>query len=88
MTKTQLPLPPSGGDNDRLQEAVYDPEEHRRHTLFCGTQVIQTRYYSGENVRAVVVRTGIYVCVCGHVCIIIEIVVMYFTITLIKNLSF
>nr|XP_023650603.1 probable cation-transporting ATPase 13A3 isoform X3 [Paramormyrops kingsleyae] len=58
VTKTQLPLPPSGGDDDRLQEPAYDPEEHRRHTLFCGTQVIQTRYYSGESVKAVVVRTG------------------------------
>ncbi|XP_064185048.1 polyamine-transporting ATPase 13A3-like isoform X1 [Anguilla rostrata] len=59
VTKTQLPLPPCGGGPDgALPEPLYDPEEHRRHTLFCGTQVIQTRYYSGERVRAVVIRTG------------------------------
>lgn len=33
-------------------------EEHKRHTLFCGTHVIQTRFYTGELVKAVVVRTG------------------------------
>ncbi|KAG7464595.1 hypothetical protein MATL_G00167230 [Megalops atlanticus] len=59
VTKTQLPLSPRGSSlNGALQEPLYDPEEHRRHTLFCGTQVIQTRYYSGESVRAVVIRTG------------------------------
>ncbi|KAJ8416600.1 hypothetical protein AAFF_G00324780 [Aldrovandia affinis] len=59
VTKTQLPLSPCGGEsNGAPQEPLYDPEEHRRHTLFCGTQVIQTRYYSGERVRAVVIRTG------------------------------
>lgn len=52
VTKTSLP---SSGE-----EAVrsYDIEEHKRHTLFCGTQVIQTRFYAGELVKAVVVRTG------------------------------
>uniref|UniRef100_A0A3B4XTS7 ATPase 13A3 n=1 Tax=Seriola lalandi dorsalis TaxID=1841481 RepID=A0A3B4XTS7_SERLL len=34
------------------------PKEHKRHTLFCGTHVIQTRFYTGELVKAVVVRTG------------------------------
>lgn len=33
-------------------------EEHKRHTLFCGTHVIQTRFYAGELVKAVVVKTG------------------------------
>lgn len=37
---------------------MYEPKEHTRHTLFCGTQVIQTRYYGGEKVLAVVIRTG------------------------------
>lgn len=36
----------------------YDAKEHAKHTLFCGTKVIQTRYYDGARVRAVVVRTG------------------------------
>lgn len=52
VTKTSLPS--SGEDATRS----YDIEEHKRHTLFCGTQVIQTRFYAGELVEAVVVRTG------------------------------
>uniref|UniRef100_A0A8D2LHB1 Cation-transporting ATPase n=1 Tax=Varanus komodoensis TaxID=61221 RepID=A0A8D2LHB1_VARKO len=54
VTKTALPRPAPGPGPDPL----YDPEEHRRHTLFCGTAVIQTRFYSGEPVRALVIRTG------------------------------
>ncbi|XP_029436037.1 probable cation-transporting ATPase 13A3 isoform X2 [Rhinatrema bivittatum] len=57
VTKTSLHCPTPVG-NGEAQEETYSPEEHRRHTLFCGTAVIQTRYYSGETVRAVVVRTG------------------------------
>uniref|UniRef100_A0A8C5JF63 ATPase cation transporting 13A2 n=1 Tax=Junco hyemalis TaxID=40217 RepID=A0A8C5JF63_JUNHY len=34
------------------------PQEHRRHTLFCGTQVIQAKAYVGREVLAVVTRTG------------------------------
>ncbi|KAF2345531.1 P-type ATPase, partial [Trinorchestia longiramus] len=37
---------------------LYDPEKHKRSTLFCGTLVVQTRYYNNTPVRAVVVRTG------------------------------
>ncbi|KAK7028908.1 hypothetical protein SK128_015024 [Halocaridina rubra] len=37
---------------------IYSAERHKRHTLFCGTQVIQTRYYGTAQVLAVVVRTG------------------------------
>ncbi|XP_038820187.1 probable cation-transporting ATPase 13A3 [Salvelinus namaycush] len=52
VTKTSLPS--SGEDGAGL----YSIEEHKRHTLFCGTHVIQTRFYTGELVKAVVVRTG------------------------------
>lgn len=41
-----------------ISNASYDPKEHARHTLFCGTHVIQTRYFGNEKVLAVVVRTG------------------------------
>ncbi|XP_047486397.1 polyamine-transporting ATPase 13A3-like isoform X3 [Penaeus chinensis] len=37
---------------------TYSAEKHKRHTLFCGTAVIQTRYYGNAQVLAVVVRTG------------------------------
>ncbi|OBS83324.1 hypothetical protein A6R68_22689, partial [Neotoma lepida] len=40
------------------EEELYSPETHKRHTLFCGTTVIQTRFYTGELVKAIVVRTG------------------------------
>lgn len=49
VTKTALP---------NASNASYDPKEHARHTLFCGTHVIQTRYFGNEKVLAVVVRTG------------------------------
>ncbi|XP_034469935.1 probable cation-transporting ATPase 13A3 isoform X1 [Hippoglossus hippoglossus] len=52
VTKTSLP---SSGEDAAVS---YSMEEHKRHTLFCGTHVIQTRFYTGELVKAVVVRTG------------------------------
>lgn len=36
----------------------YCTDIHKRHTLFCGTQILQTRYYGQDKVRAVVIRTG------------------------------
>ncbi|KAM7098534.1 polyamine-transporting ATPase 13A2 isoform 2-T2 [Molossus nigricans] len=38
--------------------APYSPETHRRHTLFCGTLVLQARAFVGPHVLAVVTRTG------------------------------
>ncbi|XP_068427456.1 polyamine-transporting ATPase 13A3-like isoform X2 [Clinocottus analis] len=52
VTKTSLPS--SGEEAARS----FNTEEHKRYTLFCGTHVIQTRFYAGELVEAVVVRTG------------------------------
>ncbi|XP_068220769.1 polyamine-transporting ATPase 13A3-like isoform X2 [Palaemon carinicauda] len=40
------------------EKEIYSAERHKRHTLFCGTEVIQTRYYGTAQVLAVVVRTG------------------------------
>ncbi|KAJ2946942.1 hypothetical protein O0L34_g16288 [Tuta absoluta] len=39
---------------------VYSTEMHKRHTLFAGTHVIQTRFYGNNQVLAKVVRTGFY----------------------------
>ncbi|CAK6440663.1 unnamed protein product [Pipistrellus nathusii] len=36
----------------------YGPDTHRRHTLFCGTLVLQARAFVGPHVLAVVTRTG------------------------------
>ncbi|NXF41025.1 AT132 ATPase, partial [Nyctibius bracteatus] len=50
----KTPVPASS----QAASMVYSPEEHRRHTLFCGTQVIQAKSYVGREVLAVVTRTG------------------------------
>jgi cation-transporting P-type ATPase 13A2 len=51
------PLLPQGAANDDVLS--FSVKEHARHTLFCGTHVIQTRYYGNQRVRAVVIRTGL-----------------------------
>lgn len=37
---------------------VYENKEHGRHTLYCGTEILQTRFYGNEHVLAIVIRTG------------------------------
>ncbi|XP_053378783.1 polyamine-transporting ATPase 13A3-like isoform X2 [Mercenaria mercenaria] len=54
---TKTPLPDTRHSTSS-RNAVFNMKEHSKHTLFCGTQVIQTRYYGNQKVRAVVVRTG------------------------------
>ena len=58
MTKTQLAQSEA--------DETYNPEVHKRHTLFSGTQVIQTRFYGDQKVKAVVIRTGEIDLVCHH----------------------
>lgn len=48
VTKT----PPHSSDD------TYISSNYKRHTLFAGTSVIQSRYYGGEHVLASVVKTG------------------------------
>ncbi|XP_063997389.1 polyamine-transporting ATPase 13A2 isoform X1 [Pogoniulus pusillus] len=50
--KTPLPA------GSQAASSIYSPEEHKKHTLFCGTQVIQAKAYVGGEVLAVVTRTG------------------------------
>lgn len=50
---TKIPLP-----NIVHRSELYNSKEHARYTLFCGTKVIQTRYYDGAKVKAIVLRTG------------------------------
>lgn len=61
VTKTPLP-------NPRGIQMNYDLKHHSKHTLFCGTKVIQTRYYGDAAVTAMVIRTGmcLYVCLTFH----------------------
>lgn len=50
--KTPLPDGPNAADT------VYSSDAHRRHTLFCGTQIIQAKSYVDSDVVAVVLKTG------------------------------
>lgn len=36
----------------------YENKEHGRHTLYCGTEILQTRFYGSKPVLALVIRTG------------------------------
>lgn len=49
---------PFGSGNKSHQEVKLSIKEHSRHIIFSGTQVIQTRFYENEKLRAVVLRTG------------------------------
>uniref|UniRef100_A0A915DDE9 Cation-transporting ATPase n=1 Tax=Ditylenchus dipsaci TaxID=166011 RepID=A0A915DDE9_9BILA len=44
--------------DDDMQSAVFSFKEHGKHVLYCGTKVLQTRYYGGKSVQAVVLRTA------------------------------
>lgn len=55
VTKTPLPNPKLSKSHEDI---FFNIKEHSRHVLFCGTHVIQTRYYGNERVKAVVLRTG------------------------------
>lgn len=62
VTKTPLPNAKRspGYPEEEREQLPYNPERQKRHTLFSGTRVIQTRYYGHARVLAVVVRTGMY----------------------------
>lgn len=49
VTKTPLPS---------KRDVIFNKKEHARHTLFCGTKVIQTRYIGSKKVLAFVINTG------------------------------
>ncbi|PIK51127.1 putative cation-transporting ATPase 13A3-like [Apostichopus japonicus] len=57
ITKTPLPNPPIPLDSPPM---MFNPENHKRHTLFCGTQVIQSRRIGKKSVLAVVIRTAMF----------------------------
>ncbi|XP_050530519.1 polyamine-transporting ATPase 13A3-like isoform X2 [Daktulosphaira vitifoliae] len=41
-----------------IEEFCYVSSAHKHHTLYCGTRILQSRFYSGAQVLALVVRTG------------------------------
>jgi hypothetical protein len=34
-----------------MQTTMFNRKEHAKHTLYCGTQVLQTRFYQGQPVK-------------------------------------
>lgn len=59
ITKTPLPNPagPTANQSDH-SDMKFNMKDHAKHVLFCGTEVIQTRFYGNQKVKAVVIRTG------------------------------
>lgn len=55
LTGESVPVTKTACSSD---ETIYANKEHEGHTLRCGTQVIQTRKFKGQTVKAVVIRTG------------------------------
>lgn len=55
ITKTSISNPVAASGVD---ETSFSMTKHSRHVLFSGTDVIQTRFYGSQRVRAVVLRTG------------------------------
>lgn len=53
MTKTQLPH-----QDKAMPWKQYSGEDYKRHILFCGTEVIQTKSTAQGPAKAVVLRTG------------------------------
>ncbi|VVC28869.1 P-type ATPase, transmembrane domain,P-type ATPase, phosphorylation site,P-type ATPase, cytoplasmic [Cinara cedri] len=41
-----------------IEEFFYSSSSHKQHTLYCGTKILQSRFYAGAQVTALVVRTG------------------------------
>ncbi|XP_043917761.1 polyamine-transporting ATPase 13A2 isoform X2 [Protopterus annectens] len=61
LTGESVPVMKTSLPSDReTSSTVYSPVDHKRHTLFCGTQIIQSKSFDGEQVIAVVTRTGFY----------------------------
>ncbi|XP_022343828.2 polyamine-transporting ATPase 13A3-like isoform X2 [Crassostrea virginica] len=62
---TKTPLPNSGApavesNQSDHPDVKFHMKDHAKHVLFCGTEVIQTRFYGNQKVKAVVIRTGFY----------------------------
>jgi len=59
LTGESLPVTKVSLDSTALnQSQKLNLKDHSRHMLFSGTQIIQTRYYGNEKLKAIVIRTG------------------------------
>ncbi|XGW32615.1 hypothetical protein V3C99_017286, partial [Haemonchus contortus] len=52
---TKVALPAVSEDEENMRFCF---DKHSKHILYCGTQVLQTRYYQGKLVKAIVLRTA------------------------------
>ncbi|ULT96024.1 hypothetical protein L3Y34_004582 [Caenorhabditis briggsae] len=43
---------------DETHDSIFTMEKNSKNVLFCGTQVLQTRFYRGKKVKAIVLRTA------------------------------
>lgn len=57
VTKVQIPYYKTSPDYIPIKQP-FEIRDHTRFILFSGTTVIQTRDYEGDEIRAVVIRTG------------------------------
>lgn len=48
---TKIPLP-------NLNSQRFNFKDHSKHSLFCGTKIIQARYFTEGKVKAIVLKTG------------------------------
>ncbi|VDM81745.1 unnamed protein product [Strongylus vulgaris] len=46
------------GVHDDEEDECFSFEKHSKHILYCGTLILQTRYYHGKQVKAIVLRTA------------------------------
>ncbi|CEF71586.1 Cation-transporting P-type ATPase family and Cation-transporting P-type ATPase, N-terminal domain and Neurotransmitter-gated ion-channel transmembrane domain and Cation-transporting P-type ATPase, C-terminal domain and Neurotransmitter-gated ion-channel ligand-binding domain and Cation-transporting P-type ATPase, subfamily V and P-type ATPase, A domain and HAD-like domain and P-type ATPase, cytoplasmic domain N-containing protein [Strongyloides ratti] len=53
--ETKVPLPEDDDENNPIK---YNGDIHGKHSLYCGTTIIQTRYNANSPAKAIVLRTG------------------------------
>lgn len=58
LTGESIPITKTGIGSTDTNDIKLNIKEHKKHILFSGTQVIQTRIFSTEKARAIVLRTG------------------------------
>lgn len=57
LTGESIPITKSAIADDG-HEKVFSLEKHGKHVIFNGTKVLQTKYYKGQKVKALVIRTS------------------------------
>ena len=58
LTGESVPVTKTPISNNSIKNYKIDIKDHNKHILFCGTQIIQTRYFKNEKIKALVLRTG------------------------------